>query len=208
MANRRVLAALLTELGCEVATAPSADDAIAKLQAQTTDIVFLDILMPGVNGIDAAKRIRERCGTKIKLVATSASALAHEQERFLAEGFDGVVSKPVRIERLQKVITLLLGATFEDGGARPIAVSDGEIQPVLLPLGLRERLIDSAELYSVTSLRQHIDDVERLGPAAVGLAQRLRQCVHDYDMSGVVRLLADVACASAASDETPESSAV
>jgi len=206
MANRRVLASLLAELGCEVATAPGADDALIKLQARTTDIVFLDILMPGVNGLDGAKRIRERCGKEIKLVATSASALAHEQERFLAEGFDDVVAKPVRIEKLQAAIAKLLNVAFDDEPP-PTAPVMSESHPVILPAGLRERLIDAAELYSVTSLRQQIDDLERLGPGAVGLAQRLRQCVHEYDMSGVVRLLADLQI-SAASNEAPESSTV
>ena len=208
MANRHVLASLLADLGCEVATAPSADEASTRLQQQTTDLVLLDILMPGVNGIEAAKRIRERCGSRIKLVATSASALAHEQERFLAAGFDDVVAKPIRIERLQEVITKLLDATFVDRATLPADVVSGDIEPLSLPVDLRERLIDAAELYSVTSLRHHIDDVERLGPAATVLAQRLRQCVHDYDMTGVVRLLAVGPGSAEASDDATQNSSV
>jgi hypothetical protein len=67
------------------------------------------------------------------------------------------------------------------------------VECVGLPKELRDRLASAAELYSVTELRQQIEEVERLGPSAAALAQKLRSRVHDYDMIGVIRLL-EVAC--------------
>jgi len=193
-ANRQVLALLLSHIGCDVSVANGGDDALAMLDGAVPDVVFLDIMMPGRGGLETARLIRTRFGEGVRLVATSASALAHEQQRFLSAGFDDVVAKPISIERLHECIASLMSVSFQRDPAPaestlPHDPSDGW-EYVGLPRELRDRLTTAAELYSVTELRQHIDEVERLGPAPAALAQQLRRRVHDYDMSGVLRLLA------------------
>ena len=190
-ANRQVLALLLRHMGCEVSIASNGTEALEMMEPAMPDIVFLDILMPGPNGLETAQLIRRRFGGAVRVVATSASALAHEQQRFMLAGFDDVVAKPISFERLHECIAALMLNSFEHAAPEQDE-SDEALDPVGLPKELRDRLAGAAELYSVTELRQQIEEVEKLGPPAAALARRLRGCVHDYDMAGVLRLLEGV----------------
>jgi len=61
--------------------------------------VFMDIHLPGMNGTEAMRRIRE-AGLKVPIVALTAYAMKGDRERFLADGFDGYIAKPVRISEI------------------------------------------------------------------------------------------------------------
>jgi PAS domain S-box-containing protein len=193
-ANRQVLALLLNHIGCQVRVAANGNDALALMEQALPDVVFLDIMMPAPNGVETARLIRARFGGGIRIVATSASVLVHEQERFLSEGFDDVVAKPISFERLHQCISSLTSVSFhQEVDPAPVAeAATPTWESIGLPAELRSRLANAAELYSVTELRQQIDEVERLGPEAAALAQRLRAHVHHYDMNGVLSLLGGI----------------
>src|SRR5665213_1642815 len=188
--NRPVLARLLSEIGCQVWTASTGEEAVAMLGQHRPQIIFLDMLMPGMDGIETARRMRASAGNEFRLVATSASAFTHELEGYRASGFEAVVSKPVRCDRLYECLATLLGVEFdceEPGGA-----ADSQAAPICgksLSEGLRNRLGSAAELYSVTELRQCIEEVERLGPLSQPIGSYLRRCVHEYDMGAILRLV-------------------
>jgi PAS domain S-box-containing protein len=190
-ANRRVLALLLGHMGCEVGIAGNGPEALEMMGRSMPDVVFLDIMMPAPNGLETARLIRSRFGGAVRVVATSASALVHEQQQFLSAGFDDIVAKPISFERLHECIASLMSISFENCGraGAPVVEVEEACEEIGLPRELRDRLANSAELYSVTELRQQIDEVERLGPGAAALAKKLRGRVHHYDMTGVLRLL-------------------
>ena len=160
------------------------------LEQQTPDIVFLDALMPGMDGMETARQIRHRLGASVRLVATSASAFAHEQDGYLAAGFEDVVFKPIPCDRLYDCLTAVLGVKFDYAASiEPDGSEPGPVSDESLPVALRARLAGAAELYSVTELRQCIEEIERLGPPSHRLGLFLRRCVHDYDMGGILRLV-------------------
>ena len=91
--------------GCDVILAGSGEEAL-KLGAKSAfDVVFMDIQLPGMNGIDAMRRLRES-GARGPMVALTAYAMKGDAERFLAEGFDAFIAKPVRIS---EVVSFLEG---------------------------------------------------------------------------------------------------
>jgi PAS domain S-box-containing protein len=189
--NRAVLAAMLSRVGCEVTVAEGGDDALRLAKQCPPDIIFLDVLMPGMDGMEAARRLRDASGGAALLVATSASAFLHEQQEYRAAGFQDVIAKPIRCERLYLCVSALLGVEFE------YAQEEILISPTVppksaeqLPESVRTRLAAAAELYSVTELKRCIADVDLLGPETQPLSQYLRRCVHDYDMGGILKLLA------------------
>jgi CheY-like chemotaxis protein len=200
--NRQVLALLLRELGCQASVAVSGLEALSILEQSPADVIFLDILMPGPDGLETARQIRQRLGKSVRLVATSASALAHEQERFLAAGFDDVLAKPIRIERLEECIRPFAASAADERVGVAASQSADELpfdlEPISIAPELRNRLLAAAELYSVTELRRHIEEIEELG--ASGLADQLRQCLRDYDMGGVRRLVGQSAVTPPAAD--------
>jgi PAS domain S-box-containing protein len=189
--NRQVLALMLKELGCEVSTATGGLEALSLLDSTTFDVIFLDILMPGPDGVQIARQIRQRLAHRVRLVATSASVLVHERERFFAAGFDDILAKPVQFERLLEFV-LPAGEQFADAHEQessPDDAADLSHELAALPPELREQIIAAAELYSVTELRRHIDVIQKIVPATSVLVSRLRRSVRDYDMSGVVELI-------------------
>ena len=63
------------------------------------DLILMDIQMPNMNGIDAARLIREKLGEASPLIfALTAEALEGDKQRFLDLGFDGYLSKPLQIQ--------------------------------------------------------------------------------------------------------------
>ncbi|HET6249529.1 MAG TPA: CHASE domain-containing protein [Tepidisphaeraceae bacterium] len=188
--NRDVLGRMLVCIGCQVSTAATGEEAQQIAIEHVPDIVFLDALMPGMDGLETARHLRKQLGSSVRLVATSASAFTHEQDGYRAAGFEDIVCKPIPCERIYDCLSALLNVKFE-------YVADTDSDPVnpestvddCLPEDLRQRLAAAAELYSVTELRICIGEIERLGPATARLARCLRRCIQEYDMEGILRLL-------------------
>ena len=102
--NRLLVLALLDGL-YECREYVSGIEALAALDTDTPDLVLLDISLPGLDGVETLKRIRgNSLLTHLPVVALTAHAMSGDRERFIAEGFDDYVTKPIVDE------TILLGA--------------------------------------------------------------------------------------------------
>jgi CheY-like chemotaxis protein len=149
--NRDVLSALLRGLGAEVAVAHDGREAVDKVAAQPFDIVFLDIQMREMDGLEAARRIQaQRAAGRVRLVAISSSVLLHEQMGYFAIGFDDVVPKPFRLERLCECLEKTLGASFlhsDDGPAPASPTPPKDFSHLSVPADLLRRLRDAAEFH-------------------------------------------------------------
>jgi signal transduction histidine kinase len=104
-ANRAVLSDLLGQIGCQVASAGSGEQALHMIETaepdQLAELIFIDIMMPGLDGVATARRIRQ-CpgGDRLKLVATTAAAFSTERPAYLAAGFAELICKPIQCERV------------------------------------------------------------------------------------------------------------
>jgi CheY-like chemotaxis protein len=98
-ANRTLMERILGAFGCTVISAASGEEALRIAAASPCDLVFMDIQLPGINGIEAMRKLREQ-GVRGPFVAITAFAMKGDPERFLAEGFDGFIAKPVRIAEI------------------------------------------------------------------------------------------------------------
>jgi signal transduction histidine kinase/CheY-like chemotaxis protein len=109
--NQTLAVRLLERRGFAVSVAEDGRAAIAGLEKDHFDLVLMDIQMPGMDGLEATLAIREkerRTGGHIPIVAMTANAMKGDQERCLAAGMDGYVSKPIRTAELFSVIERLL----------------------------------------------------------------------------------------------------
>ena len=96
--NMKFGTTLLGKQGHEVIRAENGRECLAALEIGTFDLVLMDINMPIMNGEEALKEIRaQEQGTSFrqKIIALTAHAVRGDQERFLSEGFDGYLSKPM-----------------------------------------------------------------------------------------------------------------
>jgi PAS domain S-box-containing protein len=98
-------AALLRLLGHEVETAYSGQAALDKVQSFRPDIVLLDIGMPGMDGLEVARRLRATpLGREVKLVAQTGWGQDEDRRRTREAGFDAHLAKPVDMDALMKLL--------------------------------------------------------------------------------------------------------
>jgi CheY-like chemotaxis protein len=98
--NLYVASGFLLPYGLTIDTALSGSEAIEKIErGNVYDVVFMDHMMPGMDGVKAVKIIRGKGYTQ-PIVALTANAVAGRAEMFMANGFDGFISKPIDIREL------------------------------------------------------------------------------------------------------------
>ncbi|MDX5298336.1 MAG: response regulator, partial [Gammaproteobacteria bacterium] len=110
-ANLKLVLALLALLDVRAEGASSGFEALSKLRQERFDLIFMDVQMPGMDGLETTTRIREqeRPGERVAIIALTAHALQEERERLLRSGFDDYLTKPVSEAQLAEVITRRTG---------------------------------------------------------------------------------------------------
>jgi two-component system sensor histidine kinase BarA len=105
-ANLELMQVWLSELGISVETAENGALAIEKAGSRTFDLIFMDIQMPIMNGLEAAQGIRaqERGGQRVPIIALTAHALNSEREFWLRNGIDDYLSKPLDESQLHHIL--------------------------------------------------------------------------------------------------------
>jgi signal transduction histidine kinase/ActR/RegA family two-component response regulator/HPt (histidine-containing phosphotransfer) domain-containing protein len=102
--NLDVAKLLITPYQIHVYTAESGLEALAIVKSgMVFDIIFMDHMMPGMDGIETVQKMRE-LGYTQSILALTANAVAGQQEVFLANGFNGYISKPIDIRQLNNAL--------------------------------------------------------------------------------------------------------
>ncbi|MBW0146855.1 response regulator [Marinobacter arenosus] len=106
--NRTLTRRLLEKLGCDVMTANDGEAAASLWQWHPFDLIFMDCIMPRVDGFEATRRLREwessNSRPRVPVVALTASAMEEDEEKCRRAGMDSFVAKPVNIEMLRAVL--------------------------------------------------------------------------------------------------------
>jgi len=106
--NIYVAKGLLKPYGLTIDTANSGSEAIDKIrEGNIYDIIFMDHMMPGMDGIETTKLIR-KLGYSKSVIALTANALTGQAEMFMQNGFDGFISKPIDIRQLNFSLNKLI----------------------------------------------------------------------------------------------------
>jgi CheY-like chemotaxis protein len=109
--NLKLLRDVLEYTGYDVRAARTAEDGITLAVSEPPDLVLMDLQLPGIDGMEALRRLRESPRTAgIPVVAVTAQAMKQDRERALAAGFDGYVEKPISVRAfLDQVRRFLAG---------------------------------------------------------------------------------------------------
>ena len=105
--NQKLLGLLLERMGHHVHVVSSGREAVRAVSDEDYDVVLMDIQMPDIDGMAASRAIRVAefgTGQRTPIVAVTASALDGDRERFLAEGLDGYIPKPIDAALLTAVL--------------------------------------------------------------------------------------------------------
>lgn len=96
---------LLEADGFGVDTATDAKEAVARIAQSMPDLILLDVQLPGIDGIELARRLKAEPATRhIVLVAFTAYAMKGDEARLLAAGFDGYMAKPIEVASFTRTV--------------------------------------------------------------------------------------------------------
>jgi signal transduction histidine kinase/CheY-like chemotaxis protein len=113
--NQQVGLLMLSRLGYHADLARDGQQVLHAVEKTQYDLILMDIQMPNMNGIDAARLIREKMDGKCPVIfALTAEALEGDKERFLGLGFDGYLSKPLQLHTLQHTLKTVNPSTKLD----------------------------------------------------------------------------------------------
>ncbi|BDD05034.1 PAS domain S-box protein [Aureibacter tunicatorum] len=144
--NRTVSSQILAKAGCEVDLASSGQMAIEKAESHEYDIIFMDIQMPGMDGIEATQKIKSLDKDSLPpIVAMTAYAMKEDKERFLNSGFDDYIPKPIKAKDLLHKVSELSSLKNVDKSRKD---SDDKQQE-------KEEIISMAV---IESLKKYADD--------------------------------------------------
>lgn len=185
--NRAVLADLLTPLGFDCRAHASAEEALAAIDRDPApDIAYLDVKLPGMDGLELTRRLRARPDTaRLPIVLTSASVLTFDAQAAGAAGTGEFLPKPFTESQLMEQLTRLLGLHWRPVSTTPAPSSAG--QP--LPAAAIERLRAAADAGDVSALRAEIAGL-RGGPAGEsGMLDQLEKLAAGYQLERIRELL-------------------
>jgi PAS domain S-box-containing protein len=201
--NRAVLVDLLSPLGFEIVQATDGQDCINQALQTQPDLILLDMVMPGMDGFEAARKLRQLPNlTDIVIIATSASAFDYDQEKSLAAGCNGFISKPVQIEQLLEQLRRYLGLEWvyqsnsslipspatmlrnEHSSPLPTRQFNSELNLKVLPIGvtqdtLSEAIVIAPPTEAITALYElaKIGDIKGIQEQAKKIEQLDQQFV-------------------------------
>jgi two-component system sensor histidine kinase/response regulator len=179
--NQQVTRRFLERLGCRVELADNGLRAVESCAQSNIDLVLMDVQMPIMDGLTAAREIRraEAPGRRVPIVALTASAMTDELDRCLAAGMDGLLTKPLQPLRLREILE-----RHGLGNVRMTGARDGARSPL-------ERVVTPA--LDVARLRTLVGDdpqfMEELCrtfmASSTRLIEELRQAVASEDRTQV-----------------------
>ena len=96
--NLKLLRDVLEYAGYDVRVARTGEDGVTLAVKEPPDLVLMDLQLPGIDGTEALRRLRESPPTAdIPVVAVTAQAMKHDRERALEAGFNGYIEKPISV---------------------------------------------------------------------------------------------------------------
>lgn len=137
--NLDVAKGLMKPYGMQIVCVTSAQEAIDLIRAgEHFDAVFMDYIMPNIDGVEAVRIIREEIDTdyarELTIIALTANATASNEEMFLNHGFQAFLSKPIDIIKLDAVIGQWIKSKFSDNGGIDEESDDNDFTSSLLSM--------------------------------------------------------------------------
>jgi CheY-like chemotaxis protein/HPt (histidine-containing phosphotransfer) domain-containing protein len=179
--NQKVASRLLQQMGYQPDLAGNGLEAVEALERKPYDLIFMDVMMPEMNGFEATAAIRERQKNNLQfpnfkpsliIVAMTANAMQGDREKCLEAGMDDYIAKPVRPEDVRKIVELWGTKVLEQAPAH--APEPGTPTPTN-PL----KTADAGGVSGPAAAEDPVD-MERLMEFTDGSADNLRELIELY----------------------------
>jgi len=156
-ANQKLIMALLRKAGLEPILVEDGQQAVEAATGQSFNLIFMDIHMPVMNGYEATEAIRHK-GITAPIVALTANAMKGDEEKCLAAGCDGYLSKPISQDKLHAVLAKYLSAPPTENESNPCP-QDASTETDLSPVSKIRTIIDWQALSAVCDDNEVIAEV-------------------------------------------------
>jgi CheY-like chemotaxis protein len=187
--NRELLRGMLEPLGFIVDEACDGEESIAKVQARTPRIILMDLVMPGMNGVETTQVLRGTYTMEaLTIIGITDSAFEKEKQQFLDSGVNAYIAKPFREQELYDVLAGHAGVLFETEGHEEVT----ENRPSLEVPSFDKMSPEWREAFKQALARKNVTRIRKLGEEAKErdalLSAWLLERVALYDLEGLKKL--------------------
>jgi CheY-like chemotaxis protein len=194
--NRAILMQMLLPLDFRLIEVADGQSCLATAQQWQPDLILLDLRMPGLDGFEVARQLRQQAAFQhVAIVAVSASVSEEIRQRSLAAGCNVFLAKPVKLDEvlacLQTHLQLewISAAAAESGKTPAVQRPFDPAMVTRLPSDVRQQLFRCAEQGHVKGLRQLLTELERLQPELLPLIEELRRLAKGFQVDALAELL-------------------
>lgn len=166
--NLKVFKALMKQTEARIIEAESGQACLDILRNNNVDLIFLDHMMPGMDGIETLHKIREeKLCDNVPIIMLTANAIAGDREKYIAEGFNDFLSKPIIVEKLNAMVTKYLP------------------KQLVIPVGQKNsdsygNPSQTEEKTTLDSAEEAIEELKKLLPE-IDIKNGLMHCAEDKD---------------------------
>jgi CheY-like chemotaxis protein len=192
--NRILLSDLMTGLGLEVSEVENGEQCVKRFQEFRPHFIWMDHLMPGMDGLEATKRIRKLPGGRdVKIVVVTASVFKEQQKEILAGGADDIVGKPFRFDEIYNCLAQQLGLKYvyrTDSTTSGDETAPCVLTPAMLAVlsgKLRDNLRNTLESLDGESIDALIGEISEIDAE---LARVLLRYTTNFDYQAILDVLA------------------
>ncbi len=197
MLNLRVLETFLIDMGLEVIKAENGKIGVEMVEKHQPDIVFMDVNMPVLGGVEATQIIREKYGPENpKVVCVTTSIFDGLRENYKEKGFCKFILKPFSFEIVFDCISEFLDVELE---SEPDEEDDSEIvskldlENVKIPEEILAKLKKAADIYSLTEMEKLTRELKTMDSEFEGFVSLLDDFTSSYDFEKIQEVLDKVA---------------
>lgn len=200
--NLKVMARLLLPYQLKVTMAGSGQEALEKLNTPDFDCVFLDHMMPEMDGVETLHKIRQKPGLyyqSLPIIAFTANAIGGAREMFMSEGFNDFIAKPIELSVLERILRRYIPSQMqiviedEEGGQAPSSGQSGASVPTaadddLHAPGTQEKKKPTADEASLSLQNKSASDRLRLTKAGIDLEHAYAYCGDEEGFREIVAI--------------------
>jgi signal transduction histidine kinase/CheY-like chemotaxis protein len=190
--NRAVIVDMLGQIGFEVIEATGGSDGLEKVQSLRPQLILMDNHMPEIDGPEATRRLRRLADFQdVPIIAISASASSHDEEKSLAAGANAFLPKPIDHDRLLTLIATLLELSWTSESAAAESFRDPDaVGPLVAPppseVEILHRLALSGNMRDIARRAAHLAE---LGELYRPFANRLGELAKGYQSKAILTLV-------------------
>ena len=190
--NRAILVNLLEPLGFEVGEAANGRECLEKSHELHPDLIFMDLVMPGMDGLEATRRIRQSAELKnIVVILSSASAFEFNRQDAITAGCTDFLPKPVQADDLFKQLEVHLGLqwTYANDSTSNDAKPSEDLPLTPLPQEELSTLMNLAKGGKIMDIRHRLATMEKLGEQYAPFVEHLRKIAKGFDINQLTKFL-------------------